>query len=118
MSLSTLELAVMRANANDYLPNTAVIHRLTQASDGQGGFTDTWAAAGTVSCRISPSGGGERSVAEKLANVSSWTVTLPHSTVVTTADRLVIGSRTLRIDAMMAPHSWETARRVVCTEIT
>jgi len=118
MSLSTLELTNMRHEAAHFWPETGVIWRATEASDGQGGVIATWAAVGTTSCRISPaSAGREQVIAEKLTAIAPWTITLNCGTVVQDADRIVIASAgTFEVQAVLAPRSYEVHRRVLCQE--
>lgn len=118
-TLSASELAAMRATAEDALPDTAVIWTVTNVSDGQGGMTATWAAAGTADCRISPSGtGSERELASRLSSVSPWYITLPQGTAVTVKDRIHVGARVLEVAAIMAPRTWELTRRLIAIEVT
>lgn len=116
--LSAGELTAMRAVQSDTLPDTAVISRNTPTSDGMGGWTDAWAAIGTVDCRVSPAGGGAESLmAERITDTDAWNITLPYNTDVTAKDRVAIGSRTFEVVTAL-PKSWETARRVVATEVS
>ena len=119
MNLSALELSTIQAAGTAFLPGTAIVQTRTDVSDGQGGYTTTWAAAGTYGCRIAPAGHGrEKEIAAKLTSVAPWVVTLPHDTTVAVANRIVIGTRTLEVAAVMAPESWEVHRRVVCQEVS
>jgi head-tail adaptor len=118
--LTTADLTAMRTALEASLPDTATISRLTRTADGAGGYTEAWATTGSaVACRVSPTGSqaAERQVAAKLAAVAPWTVTLPAETDVTTSDRILTGGRTLQVEAVMAPRSWEVSRRVMCQEI-
>lgn len=118
MTLSTLELSNLRHEAGHFWPETGVIWRATEASDGQGGMLQTWAAVGTVSCRISPAGAGrEQIAAEKLTAVAPWMITLTQGTTVYESDRIVISTAgTFEVQAVMAPRSYEVHRRLLCTE--
>ena len=108
----------MRSVQSETLPGTAVISRNTPTSDGMGGWTDAWAAIGTVDGRVSPSGGGsERLIAEQITDDDAWNITLPYNTDVTAKDRITIDSRTFEVVTAL-PKSWETARRVVATEVS
>ena len=116
--LSAGELSAMRTVQNETLPGTAVISRNSPTSDGMGGWTDAWAAVGTVDGRVAPASesGAERLVAERITAEDAWVITLPHDTDVTARDRIVIDSRTFEVVAPL-PHSWTTALRVVATEV-
>ena len=119
MNLSALELASIQAAASGFLgAGTAVIWKASEVGDGQGGATTTWGASGTADCRVSASGmGTARDVAAKLTVISPWLVTLPHDTNITVADRIMIGTRTLDVQAVLAPETWEAHRRVLCSEV-
>jgi head-tail adaptor len=116
--LSASELIAARAEVALTLSETAVIQRPAWVSDGQGGGTTSWQAAGTANCRIAPNGtGAEREIAAKLQAISPWFVTLPAETDVKVTDRIQIGSRTLEVGAILAPRTLEVCRRVVCMEV-
>lgn len=116
--LSAGELAAMRSEQSDTLPGTAVISRNTPTSDGMGGWTDAWAAVGTVDGRLAAASesGAERLVAERITEEDAWVITLPYNADVTARDRVQIDSRTFEVVAPL-PHSWTTALRVVATEV-
>lgn len=121
MTLSAAEIADMRDTIEDTLPDTCVIQRPTMVSDGQGGKTATWAAAGTVICRLSPQGantGDESARADRTSGEEDWIVTFPALTNVNTTDRLVILGSTFEPVALRAVRSWELSRRVSCKRIT
>lgn len=110
----------MRADLNQSLPDAGTIQRVTQVSDDMGGHTDTWAAAGTVACRVSPYPlrPGEEVVGGRVLGLDTWVVTLPAETTVSERDRIATGGRSFEIVSVMAPRSWELARRLLCTEAT
>lgn len=116
--LSAAELAEMRSVQALAQAGTAVITRRTLASDGMGGFTETWAAAGTVTCRVWPASesGAESLIAERITEGDAWILTLPYATDVLAKDRIAADGRTFEVVAPIA-HTWETARRVVCVEV-
>ena len=118
MTLSTLELSNMRHEASHFWPGTAVIWRATEASDGQGGVIQTWAAVGTTNCRLSPaSSGREQVAADKLTAIAPWVITITQGTTVYESDRIVISTAgTFEVQAVMAPRSYEVHRRLLCTE--
>lgn len=120
MTLSAAEIAAMREDLEDTLPDTCVIQRRTLTSDSQGGRTESWAAAGTVACRLSPLGNldSEESRADRVSGEEDWIVTLPASTDVTERDRLVILTNTYEPVGLRAVRSWELSRRVNCKRIT
>ena len=110
----------MRAIAEEALPGTAVIQSGTLASDGGGGYTETFAAAGTVSCRVAPvtsRGGAEGEVGGRIEQDAEYIITLPAATSVETDDRIVVGAITYNVVAVR-DRSWEVTRRVEAKKIT
>ena len=108
------DLAWMRATQERALPGTVVIERRSLAADGMGGFTETWAAAGTVAGRVYPQ--NERSMSEGVGgeqqiSITRWFATLPHGTVVDARDRLLADGRTWEIMKVNNDEDWQTAVR-------
>lgn len=123
MMLSTEALAGLRAVAATALPDAAQVQRLAQASDGAGGFTDTYATASTAACRVSRSGlrPDERIIAERVLNRTAFVVYLPHDADVRESDRLVVtpvdpamSVQTYEVVGVLAPTSWMVNVRAVC----
>lgn len=126
--LSPDDLAAMRAQQEAAMPDTAAIYPVVQTSDSAGGFTE---ARGTmrasVVCRLAPTTGvaGRASTgrSERVRNgglglESWWWVTVPVGTVIARTDQVVISGRTFEVVDTGAGPSWETARRVLCVEVT
>lgn len=118
LRLTTRELSGCRAELDDTLPGTVVLSRLTRTGDGQGGFTASYAASGTVSCRLSPiDNGDEGVVADRVAEVDKWMLTVPAGTDVIETDRAVHAGVTYEIEHVRTRVPWEISRRVVCVEV-
>lgn len=122
MTLTAGELTQMRTVLGTTLPSSAIVQRVTLASDGQGGGEPTWSNAGTVDCRLSPlpeAAGSDREVdqAARVAALRARIVTLPANTDVTQADRLSIGGTIFQITGVRAPRDYELSRRVECVEV-
>lgn len=119
--LSANDLTAIKATQNDALPDTCTISRRTLASDGMGGYTETWASLATgVACRLAAAlyRPEERSVAEKFAGQTLWTLTLPAGQAITSQDRVVIGSTTYEVVGILsAGQTWETARRALLVKV-
>lgn len=115
--LSAGDLARMRAQQENYLPQTAVIERYSTSADGMGGFTESWTAVGTVSCRLRPMEVEQREMVagEQMISESRWIVTVPHGTDVTAKDRLQISSRTFQVTFVNNDEGYQTAVRCECT---
>lgn len=115
--LTASDLAEMRTLQESALPEVGTVQRYTQSSDGAGGYTQSWAAIGTINCRIGPlSGPSERALADASAVERGLIVTAPSGTTVEWKDRVIIGTRTFEVVSPVV-RSYETALRLISTEI-
>lgn len=114
--LNAADLASMRATAEQALPGTAIIQSGTLVSDGGGGQTETFAASGTVSCRVAPAAGNEREEGDRIVADSQYVITLPADTTVETDDRIVVAGITYNVTAVR-DRSWEVTRRVEARKV-
>jgi len=114
--VGTTDLAWMRSLQERAMPNTIVIESRTLAADGAGGYTETWAASGTVSGRMAPRvlNAGEPVVGGQPASQSYWFATLPHGTTVTERDRLVADGRSFEVVRVNTSEDYQTAVRCEC----
>jgi len=115
--LTATELTAMRAQAAVSMVEVVVIWTATNATDGQGGSTPTWATATTMGRLAAGGGVSEQALAEALGSRTAWTVWLPYGTAVTAQNRIVIAGRTFEVLGIVAPHTYETARGAVCVEL-
>jgi len=117
--LSSADIAAMRATLSASMPDNAQVQRALRTSDGAGGFAETWTTIATVPCRVAPSGltPTEQVIAERVRSRAVWTLTLPAGTDVTTADRVIVGTRTYEVVGMLTPRSYELATRFVAVEV-
>src|SRR5690242_14496022 len=98
--LTAADTAYMQATQLEAMPGTVVIQRNTHASDGQGGYSDVWAAIGTAIGRIYPKSlamGREAVTGAQVASLTQWYATLPVGTDVQAKDKLFYDSRTWEI---------------------
>lgn len=115
MNAATLTRLRRVANAN--MNESTTVSRPTRASDGMGGYTETWTTSSTLACRrLSTLSQAEQRIAERLAIVKPWIVQVAALSDVRETDRLVIGSDTLEV-VHVAASSWEAVRRVLCREM-
>ena len=101
------------------LSHTAAIQSVTRESNDAGGTTDAWnTTTASVPVRIAPLGnsGAERAAAAGLEATEAFTLTFPHGTVLDETQRIVVGTRTFHVVAVLGPVSYETALRVVAVE--
>ncbi len=110
--LTASEIQSMRDVAESALPSSAVITARTSVSDGGGGGSMAYTAAGTVPCRISPMNGNEQAIADRISSKADYIVTLPAETSVTTDSRLLIDGQTYGVEAVRDRGEWEITRRV------
>lgn len=115
MMPSSAELARMRSDMEDAtLPDTCNILSLTQASDNEGGLIDTWGTAtANVACRLdSVLTGGvglygtEQNRVASIKPYSTWTISLPHGTAITAANRVECNSSTFNVVEVDSARSW------------
>ncbi len=115
MTLSTLEINQLRADAEDYLPDTCTIQTITRTRSTDGGWTEAWANTYTsVACRVAPmlASQDERIEGEQMTAVTRWVLTLHHDQTVDETMRVVHDSETFEIAHMEDTHSNRTAKRV------
>lgn len=103
MPLTAGELASARSTVNAYLASgTAVIYSPTRTADGQGGFTDSFAATGTATARVAAAsvdqfGGQELQVGGRYMEIGSRVMTVPYNTTITTTNRVIFNSVTYEV---------------------
>lgn len=117
--LTSDEMEAMRAVQSAAMPDSCTVKRLTLTSDGAGGQSESWDTSATVSCRLGRLGqsGEERAIAERLAAMTPFVVTVPTGTDIQPEDRITIAGRTFEVVAVLATGVWETALRVAVTEV-
>lgn len=111
--LTDADLHDMRAAIGELLPATCHILSLTQTSDGQGGFTDTWGTAVTSSCRLDYKRGDERIFGATNQPYTGFVLSLPWDTTITQANRVKIGSTSYNVLMVDNNKSWTAVVR--CT---
>jgi hypothetical protein len=115
VGLSTAELARLRADAEDYLPDTCTIQTVSRASDGLGGWTETWSNTYTgVACRLAPvqTAQGEIVEGEQVSALTRWILTVAHDQALDETMRVVHGGETYEVAHLEDTHSNRTAKRV------
>lgn len=119
LPLTSGELTQMRATVDSYLAGTAILLQPAFVSDGQGGQTVGFAAAGTVDARLAPEmlRGQEAALAGRVAELSYWILTLPAHTVVNETWRVEYNTVTYEVEEVMTRVPEELGRRVRLREI-
>lgn len=115
--LSASDLELMRGEAENFLPDTAVIKAPSWVSDGGGGGTTTFTASGTIFCRIMPISGNEKIEGARLDPDTEYLVTAPHDSSIDTDSVLEIDGRTFSVTSVGEPRSWAVSLKVEVKEI-
>ena len=100
---------------------TASVETVSRASDGQGGWTVSYAAAGTVACQLSPATGREAVVADQEEQQIThvlYTATLTTSTGATLARgcRVTVDGITVEVLGVKEPRTADQHYEIVCLE--
>lgn len=127
VSITAIELAAMRDQAESLMPDSCVVKRTTNVSDGQGGTTTTTATAGTYACN-GASGPHMRMAAEaviagQVTPEGAIFISLPWDADVREADRIewtraAGGSTTVVEVNQVSVRSWQINTRVTGKDVT
>ena len=113
VALTSAELTYMRECTEDLMPDTCNILTVTQTSDGQGGWTETWGTATTgQKCRFDNVMASERLGGGAVQPFHSYWVSLPYNTAITTEQRIEKGSDTFAVTSVDDDKSWNAVTRV------
>ena len=95
------------------------VQSVARVSDGQGGYTDTWAAISgmPVWANIEPAKGRELYLAQQLQFARPYTVAIRYMSTVTGAMRVLFGTRVFRIGSLHNPGEYGEKLVMVCEEI-
>ncbi len=118
--LSTSQLSQIRETRNGLMPGTAIIYRYALTADGMGGYSEAWAAAGTVDCylwQISRTSMRERITGGQVTQTGDWYIEVPHDTVVTAKDWLEVSGRTYQVTFVPNGGSIMSGLRVEATAL-
>ncbi len=110
--LSALELAQMRADQADYMPDTCNILRGTATVNSIGEPALVWGTiAAEVACRLRPSGLQPNVVAagEQIQTEQLWNFYIERSGTLLPGDRVVLTAGTFEVVQSWDEESWPTA---------
>lgn len=119
--ISTGDLARLRSQANELLPDTCTIQTKTASADGIGGETYSWANAATgVACRLNRADtrNDPRPYGERMNIEADWVVSMAHNQAVTINQRVIVNSLTLEPVWVNTGKSVEAQTRLVCRELS
>ena len=117
MGLSSVEIAQIRADIDDLLPDTGYILSLTQTVDGAGGLVDTWGTAGTADCRVDYLKGHEALTSGAIVPFQKAIISMAYDETITPAYRVEIGGVTFSVEAVNVGQSWIGTKRVTAEVI-
>ncbi len=116
--LTARELAQLRADLSELLPDTCTILRPTTGNTN-GYVSKTFGTAvASTACRIDPNGGGGREViAAREGNTTDYILTLEYNADVEDTDRIVISGTTYSVTQLFDNHSLNGVKRVGLAQI-
>lgn len=92
------------------------IQAVTQTSDGQGGFSESWATIGTVWALIEPANGYEKMQAMQQSSPISHKITIRFYRGLTTKHRLLFGERIFAIKEVLNVNESSQFHKLRCIE--
>ena len=113
------ELAGMEATVNTSLDTSCVIRRYTHVQDNWGSETDASPTTQTVMCNLSqPTAAQMQNYSFRIADLATWQVRFPYGTDVQQGDVLAVDGMTdMLVQALLGPHSYAVAIRVLASEV-
>ena len=120
MTITTAELASMRAASDAMLPGTCTISRPTASRTASGAPKNTYSDLATgVACRmdepIQTTGEGE--VLDRVGVIARWVMHFKYNQDITVKDRVVFGSNTYEVIEVLDSSSWLISRRAQVVRI-
>ena len=118
IGLTDAELASIRTDIADLLPDTCIIITVTNTPDNMGGFTQGTAAAGTVNCRLDAKIINTLRASEALGGggiqpFHKFILTVPYDTTISTENQVQKGTEVYNVISVDTDKSWRGAIRVM-----
>lgn len=111
-ALSAAELAAIRADIAELLPDTCAILSRTLTPDGSGGQVETWGTAtASVACRLDPARGREAEIGGQTRPFYGFVLTLPYTATVSAQNRIELNSETFAVVSVDTGKSWSASVR-------
>lgn len=117
--LSPAELAQLRADIADLLPDTCRIERMTATNTG-GYVTEAWGTAiASTTCRIDPDTRrtDSETVADREAGISRYIATFRYDTDLRDGDRIIYSGSTYQVTELHTEHSMNGSVRARVSKI-
>lgn len=118
--ISDVDLMYMRGQIRELLPDTCDLLTLTEVSNGQGGFTETWGTATgstAVPCRLDYMQGDEVVFGNALNPYTGWILTLPYSVTITDQYRVLRSGTQYNVKDVDSGKSWQGSVRVALEKV-
>lgn len=113
MSLTNLELSIMRDSIELLLPDTCNVCTITNVPDGEGGSTQTRGTSGTsIACRLDVIQGREQITGGAIQPYISYVLSLPYDTTVGLTNIIEHGGVDYQVKSVNLNQSWVAVRRV------
>lgn len=100
------------------LNKRVTIQRSTRVSDGQGGYTETWAAIASVWAAIEPVSGFEKLQAMQLAAPVTHKITMRFRPDFVASDRIAYGNRIFAVKEIINLNEADAFLQIRCIEQT
>jgi len=115
-AIDTAMLTAMREAIADLLPDTCNVLTVTRTPDGMGGNTEAWGtASSSVSCRVDlqqgQTAGMEMNMGDALRPYTTYILSIPYDTTITTDDRIEHSGATYAITSVNTEQSWMAVKR-------
>lgn len=118
MVMPSDELARARLDMSATLPGTCDILSLTRASDGQGGWAETWGTASAgVACRIAAQRGAESIGGAAVLASYTFVLSVPYDTALTEAHRVKSDGITYTVRAVDRGKSQGLLKRAIIERV-
>lgn len=112
IGLTARELAQMREDIEDLMPDVCDILSVAYTSDGEGGMAEAWGTAlASVACRLDYRSGSEKMVGGAIQSYSKAVLSLPYATVISTNNRVKIDAYVWSVLSVNDKQSWDAVRR-------
>lgn len=92
------------------------LQTLANTTDGGGGFTQAWSTTATLWAHVEELAGREGFEAQQIASHLTHRVTIRYRTGVTPQQRLLYGSRALKIESAVNPDQRNEMLELMCVE--
>lgn len=111
--LNAFDLALMRNDVAQLLPDTCVLNQEVRTPDGRGGWSSALqpVTGGTVACRIDPADSEIIIIAAREGLKIEYQFTCPYNAPLAANQRITCNGKTYDLVKLAADHSWNVSKR-------